>query len=169
MADVWTILYCIPLILSLGLILFNLPGNWVIVGLVALWKVLNADVTYGWQFVAVLGGIALAGEGMELGLQLLTGRKAGSTKKGNIGGFVGLIIGAILGAPIGFGLGALPGALLGAYVGCLVMERNQGRPWPEARRAAKGVLVGSFLGIIAKVGLGVVILVLAIPELFTAG
>lgn len=169
MADVWTILYCIPLALSLGLILFSLPGNWVAVGLVALWKVLNTDVTYGWQFVALLGGLALAGEGMELFFQLLTGRKAGSTKKGNVGGFIGLIIGAILGAPIGFGLGALPGALLGAYIGCLVMERNQGRPWPEARRAAKGVLVGSFLGMIAKFGLGVAILVLSIPKLFSAG
>lgn len=168
MADVWAILYIIPLVLSLALLIFSLPGNWMIVALVAVWKLMHADAGFSWQFVAFIGGIALAGEGMELAFQLMTGRKAGSTKRGNIGGFVGLIVGAILGAPIFFGLGALPGALLGAYAGCLIMEHNQGRPWPEAKKAAMGVLVGSFLGLIAKFGLGVVILVLSIPRLFLA-
>ncbi|WP_460031378.1 DUF456 domain-containing protein [Megalodesulfovibrio paquesii] len=151
---------------SLGLIIFGLPGNWLMVVLMAVWKLLPTGAGYGWGFVALIGGIALVGEGMELTFQLLSGKKHGSSKKGNIGGYVGLIIGAILGAPILFGLGALPGALLGAYLGCLFMEHSQGRPWPEANRAARGVLLGSFLGIITKFGLGVTILVLSAPRLY---
>ncbi|AGW12129.1 DUF456 domain-containing protein [Megalodesulfovibrio gigas] len=166
MEAIWPSLYLILLVLSLGIIVFGLPGNWLMVALVAVWKLMNSDVAFGWGFVALIGGIALVGEGVELSLQLLTGRKHGSSKKGNIGGYVGLILGAILGAPILFGLGALPGALLGAYLGCLFMEHSQGRPWPEANRAARGVLLGSFLGIVTKFSLGVVILVLAIPRLF---
>lgn len=166
MAAVWPWLYAVLMVLMLFLNVFGLPGNWAIVALLAIWKLLNADLALSWGFIGLVGGVAALGEALEFGLSYFTGRKAGSTAKGNIGGFVGMIAGAILGAPIFFGLGALPGALLGAFAGCLIMEKSHGRPWPEANKAAVGVMVGSFLGIIAKFSLGVVMLVLALPRLF---
>ena len=159
-------LYSVLLVLCLGITVIGFPGNWAMVALVALWKLMHGDAGFGWDFAAGCAGIALVGEGVEMGLQALTGTRHGSSRKGSLGGYVGMILGAIACAPILFGLGALPGALLGAYLGCLFMEHSQGRPWPEANRAARGVLLGSFLGIITKFSLGVVILVLVIPRLF---
>ena len=66
------------------------------------------------------------------------------------------------------GLGALIGALVGAWIGCYLMERYKGRDDYEARQAAKGALVGRFLGIVVKCGIGAVMLVLTFHAMFAS-
>ena len=63
-------------------------------------------------------------------------------------------------APILMGFGALPGALAGAYLGCLAMELLKGKPWEMAVKAAKGTLMGRFLGALCKCGAGLTIVLL---------
>ena len=64
------------------------------------------------------------------------------------------------------GFGAFIGALVGAWIGCYLMERYKGRNDYEARQAAKGALVGRFLGIVVKCGIGAVMLGLTCHAIF---
>ena len=82
-------------------------------------------------------------------------------------GLLGALVGALAGLPLLFGLGAFIGALVGAWIGCYLMERYKGaQPPTQARQAAKGALVGRFLGIVVKCGIGAVMLGLTCHAIF---
>lgn len=165
----YVILFIVFMILGVLLQIISLPGNWVAIALLIIWKFIgpasSAD-NLTWTFIIILAAMAAAGELMEWFIQLKIGKKLGSTTKGNIGGIIGSIVGAILLLPLFFGFGALIGALLGAYAGCLVAELLQGRQGKEARKAAWGVFVGRFLGMGLKMGIGILIIWLAIVRIW---
>lgn len=143
----------------LGLILvlnvFGLPANWLILGLITLWKYVYPDTAQlDFFFFALVISFAVLGEVLEFALQIIKARKYGSSSSGTFAGMVGAIAGAILLAPLFFGLGALIGALLGAWTGCFVMEKGKGRPTGEAVDAAFGAMMGRFLGTVCKCGAG---------------
>lgn len=147
--------------LSLGLHIFSLPGNWLVLGLLGFWRFTHPEATgMDTTFFITVGGLALLGEVLEFGTQMLGAKKFGGSNKGNVGGIIGAIVGAIVGAPFFFGLGALAGALGGAYAGCLLLEIGQGRPFDVASQAAKGAFFGKFLGLGIKFGIGVCLVVL---------
>ncbi len=153
--------FLLLLALILLLNLLTLPANWIMVALVFIWRFANPhpgamDVVY---LVSVVG-LAVLGEVIEFVAQAWGTKKYGSTNSGMFGGIVGAIAGAILCAPFLFGLGALFGALIGAWIGCYLVERLRGRSAAEAWQAAKGAMVGRFLGIVIKCGIGVTMLVL---------
>lgn len=159
--------FALLMMLAMMLHLFSLPANWLILGLLALWKWLfpetpNMDI----GFFLLVGGLAVAAEVLELGAQLVGSKRYGGSGRGALGGLVGGIAGAILGASFFFGFGALFGALGGAYLGCLVFELGMGRPLDVARKAALGTFIGRFLGLAIKLGIGVWILALSLPLLF---
>lgn len=141
--------------LMLVLNIFGLPGNWALLGLVALWKYVYPDTAQlGVAFFSMLIGAAVIGELLEMSLQIAKARKYGSSSSGAFAGMVGAVAGAIMLAPMFFGLGALLGALIGAWIGCFVMELLKGRPRREALDAAFGAMVGRFLGTVCKCGAG---------------
>lgn len=163
LAVVFITILCLILLLNL----LSLPANWFILALVLLWKLIGptgSAVTYA--FLAGLLGLALLGEGLELGLQLWAGSRYGSTKKGNIGGIIGSILGAIFGAAFLLGFGAVIGALVGAFAGCLILELWYGRNREEALQAAIGALLGRFFGMTIKLGIGVSMIYLAISRIW---
>ncbi|MFR0875990.1 MAG: DUF456 domain-containing protein [Bilophila wadsworthia] len=96
----------------------------------------------------------------------LGSKKYGSSTSGMWAGLLGALVGALAGLPLLFGLGAFIGALVGAWIGCYLMERYKGRNDYEARQAAKGALVGRFLGIVVKCGIGAVMLGLTCHAIF---
>ena len=141
LAGAFVTLLCFVLLLNV----FGLPANWIVLGLVALWKMVhpgaaNLDV---WFWVMMVG-LALIGEALELGMQILKAKRYGSSSSGTFAGMVGAIAGAILLAPLFFGLGALIGALAGAWIGCFLMELVKGRPVKEALDAAFGAMMAVF-------------------------
>lgn len=142
----------------------GLPGNWIMLVILVLYKWLGPNVSTDavtWKFILVMAIIALIGELLEWVIQVKAGRKFGSSGKGDIGGIVGSIIGGILLLPLFFGFGAVLGALLGAYVGCFVVEIVRRRTAKEANKAAWGAFVGRFLGMGLKLGIGIAILGMA--------
>lgn len=148
----------------LGLVLFlnvfGLPANWLILGLAALWKLAHPVApNMGLLFWSVMILLALLGEILETGLQIVKARKYGSSSSGTFVGMIGAIIGAIALAPMFWGIGAFLGALMGAWLGCFGMELLKGRPAEEALSAAFGTLVGRFLGTICKIGIGATMIV----------
>jgi hypothetical protein len=155
------------LITSLGLHIFGLPGNWIILFLTGIWKWFHPEMQGGIFFFSLLFFIALAAEIFEFWVQLWGGKRYGSTGRGNIGGIIGAVIGAVVGAPFFLGIGALFGALAGAFIGSLLTELVEGRNMQESLRSAKGAMFGRFLGMSAKFGLGVVMLWLALPRIWT--
>ncbi|WP_297670740.1 DUF456 domain-containing protein [uncultured Desulfovibrio sp.] len=147
---------------------FGLPANWVLLGLVALWKVIHPGADMGAGFWVLMVGIAVSGEALEMGLQVLKARRYGSSASGTFAGMLGAIAGAILLAPLFFGLGALVGALAGAWTGCFLMETLKGRPLRESLDAAFGAMVGRFLGTVCKCGAGGCMLALAAGRIWPA-
>ena len=142
--------------------IFGLPANWLLLGLVALWKLIHtAAQSMDVWFWVLMVGIAQAGEALEMGLQIVKARRYGSSSSGTFAGMIGAIAGAILLAPLFFGLGALIGALAGAWTGCFLMELVRGRPLGEALDAAFGAMMGRFLGTVCKCGAGGAMLALA--------
>lgn len=147
--------------------IFGLPANWLLLGLVALWKLVHPDAAaLNTWFWVMMVGLALLGEALELGLQILKARRYGSSSSGTWAGMIGAIAGAILLAPLFFGLGALIGALAGAWLGCFVMEMVNNRPLKEALDAAFGAMMGRFLGTVCKIGVGGVMLALTAQRIW---
>ncbi len=135
--------------------IFGLPANWIILGLVVLWKYVHPDAAQlDMLFFVVVVGLAVAGEALEMGVQILKAKRYGSSSSGTFVGMIGAIAGAILLAPLFFGLGAFLGALAGAWLGCFCMEKIKGRPLGEASEAAFGAMMGRFLGTLCKCGVG---------------
>ncbi|QCC85866.1 DUF456 domain-containing protein [Desulfovibrio desulfuricans] len=158
LAGAFITLLCFVLLLNI----FGLPANWVLLGLVALWKVVHpGTASMDMWFWIMMVGIALVGEALEMGMQILKAKRYGSSSSGTFAGMVGAIAGAILLAPLFFGLGALIGALAGAWTGCFAVERLKGRPLREALDAAFGAMMGRFLGTVCKCGAGGAMLALA--------
>lgn len=146
---------CVVLLLNL----FSLPANWIVVALVCAWRFLHPAAEHmTMAFFVGLVGLAVAGEVVEFVTQGWGAKRYGSTTGGMWGGLVGAFVGAFFGLTFLFGLGALIGALAGAWAGCYAVERFRGRDAWEASRAAKGALVGRFLGIVIKCAIGAIML-----------
>jgi len=158
LAGAFITLLCFVLLLNI----FGLPANWVLLGLVALWKVVHPGATSMdvWFWIMMVG-IALVGEALEMGMQILKAKRYGSSSSSTFAGMIGAIAGAILLAPLFFGIGALIGALAGAWTGCFMVERLKGRPLRESLDAAFGAMMGRFLGTVCKCGAGGAMLALA--------
>ena len=157
----WTLLigaFLFVLGIVLLLSVFGLPGNWLMLILVAVYHfVLPVPSTLGiWYWLIVLG-IAILGEVLEFFLQVKQAKKYGSSNTGTVGGVIGAIAGAILLAPFFFGIGAFIGALLGAWTGCFLFELLRGQDTRTAARAALGAMFGRFLGTVCKLACGVII------------
>lgn len=151
---------CVALMtFSLILLFIGLPGNWVILGLAALWN-WWVGAEFGWSFFLLLIGLAALGEVIEFVAGMLGAKYFGGSKKGSWGGVIGAIVGGILCAPIMFGLGALPGALAGAFAGCYLLERAHGMANSPALSAAMGTTLGRFGGFLVKLAIGITLIAL---------
>ena len=166
---VLVILFIIFMFAAVLLQVISLPGNWIAIVFLLIWKLIGPDTaTHELTVLFFIALVVIAGVGelLEWLIQLKVGKRMGSTGKGNIGGIIGSIVGAIVLLPLFFGFGALIGALLGAFVGCLIFELLGQRPKSEAMKAAWGVFVGRFLGMGLKLGLGVSIIGLSIMRIW---
>jgi len=158
--------------LGLGLVLFSflwlnllsLPGNWLMLGVLALLAWLGPEGRITWGFVGLMGAAAVLGEILELAGQLIGGKRGGASGAGNFGGIVGSIAGAILLAPFALGLGSLAGALLGAWVGCFAVERLRQESHQRAAQAAWGAFWGRSFGLVGKSAVGATIIVMSISR-----
>ena len=159
-------LFLLALIFVVASNVFGLPGNWINLLLIGLWKWTHPEMEAGWWFFLALLAIASIGELLEFGSQFWGAKKYGGSTKGSWGALAGALVGAVLGAPLFMGLGAILGALLGAFVGAFVVEVIRSRPWAEALHAAKGAMFGRVLGTVAKLGLGMVMLALTLPRVW---
>ncbi|MFW5722152.1 MAG: DUF456 domain-containing protein [Desulfohalobiaceae bacterium] len=157
------------LLLALGMLtnIVGLPGNWINIGLLALWRWAHPDMPAGWMFFLLLLLLAGLAEIIELWSQVEGARRYGGSRGGGWGAFLGGIAGSIVMAPLFLGFGILLGAVAGAFLGCLAMELLAGRSMAESLHASKGALWGRVFGLVAKFGAGAYILVAGAARVWT--
>jgi uncharacterized protein YqgC (DUF456 family) len=160
MLYVWLILLVLFNLIWLLLVLFGLPGNWLIVTSTCLfaWWRWEQSVFSIYTLVAI-GLLAVLGELFELLGGIHGAKRAGASRRGSIAALAGAILGAILGTfmiPILF-LGTILGACVGAGLGTWAIEVSRGRKMEESVLCGFGAGLGELIGITAKVTIGFII------------
>ena len=143
----------------LTLVVFGLPGNWLMVICTALvaWFVWDEQV-FGWPVLLLIVVLAGVGEILEFVAGLAGAKKAGGSRRGAVGALGGALIGGIVGSivlpPI---IGTLFGAAVGAGVGAWGLELQGGRDHRQSVKVGTAAGVGRLTGTLIKIVLGAVI------------
>jgi len=160
MLYLWSVLLILLNAIWLALVVFGLPGNWLIVistCLFAWWRA--DDAVFSIYTLILITILAILGELVEFFSGMAGAKRAGAGWRGSIGAIVGAVTGAILGTfliPVLL-LGTLIGACIGAGIGAWVLELSGGRKMQDSVRYGMGAGLGEFLGITSKFALGVLI------------
>ena len=142
--------------LSLGFVVLQLPGTWLIV-LVTLWAKCYYPHWLGWTVVISVTILAVSGEVIELISGSIVAKKSGGSKRGAIGAIIGGIVGALVGTiciPIPL-VGTLSGTAFGAALGSISGDLWAGREFKRAVKIGQGAAVGKMMGVAAKLGIGI--------------
>lgn len=145
-----------------GLILvpLGLPGLWVMVGGILIYGWLTDFRSLSLAMLVIVLVLALVGEIIESWLGFRFARRYGGSRRSGWGALVGGIVGAIIGVPIPV-IGSVIGAFLGSFIGAALFEYSASRQLDVATRAGWGSVVGRAAAAAVKIGLGVVIAVIA--------
>jgi uncharacterized protein YqgC (DUF456 family) len=157
--------------------LFTLPGNWVLLGLVALFAYFVPEVSgrgVTWTTVGIIAGLAVIGEIIEFVAGAAGAAKQGASRRSIllslVGGIAGSILGATAGIPIpiiGSLIGALSGGSVGAFAGAYLGETWKERPHATGVAVGKAAFVGRLWGTVGKFAIGAAMLgVVAADALF---
>ena len=147
-------------VIWLLLVLFGLPGNWLIVistCLFAWWR---------WEYgvfsiytLITIVVLAILGELFEFFGSMHGAKRAGASWQGSVAAIVGAVAGAVIGTfliPILL-LGTVLGACIGAGLATWSLELSHGRKMDESVRCAVSAGLGELLGITAKIAVGIII------------
>jgi hypothetical protein len=158
-------LVLLDLVLLAGLLAvpLGLSGNFIILGAALVTALATGFSAVGWEALAVMAGLVVAGEIAEALLGALVARKFGATKWGMSGALLGGWGGALAGGFIGGALGTLflpvVGTLIGSFagtaLGAVLLEIFRGGGTRDGARAGLGAFVGKVLASSFKLAIGV--------------
>ena len=164
MIYVWLTILVIFNACSLVLVLFSMPGNWIIItatGLFAWWK-WDDEIFSIYTLIAIVI-MALIGEIIEFFASVGGAKKAGASWLASVCAIAGAIFGAMVGTvfiPVPI-LGTLLGACIGACIGAgsitLLVELKGGKEMHHSVKSGLGAGVGVLLGTTSKFAIGVLI------------
>ncbi len=147
-----------------GLILaaFTLPGLWLMLGGAAIYAWLTGGDYLSYPTLLALLVLALSAEILEIFLGGAGAKKAGASGWGVTGGLIGGIVGGIcLTGLIPFPvLGTIIGICLGCFLGAFSVELLLGQPLSQSARIGMGAARGKLTGIVAKVAIGLAMMLL---------
>lgn len=156
--------------------LLTLPGNWLVLGMAALFTWLGPnDGSWGisWLNIGVLAALAVIGEIIEFAASALGAKKQGASRRAAVLSIIGAMLGSIAGATAGLPvpiLGPVIGAVLGgaggAFAGAYVGENWKGRTHQESFSVGRGAFAGRLWGMIGKIAVGAVMVVVLAIDLF---
>ena len=156
----WLVLLILLNACWLGLVVFALPGNWLIVistCLFAWWR--WDDRVFSIYTLIFITALAILGELIEFFAGAGGAKRAGASWRGSIGALIGAITGALIGTfviPVPF-LGTLLGSCIGAGVGAWGLELTAGRDKKKSVRFGIGAGIGQFFGVTGKFAIGCLI------------
>lgn len=162
-------IFIIVLFLLVFLNFLSLPGNWLVAVFILISAFCVPDGTYYALYWVLFFILLIVGEVAEFYLQIHHGKKANASSSSNFFGIVGAIIGGIVFMPFLLGLGAIFGTLIGAYAGSFLAEKYIARSDTEqAIKVASATVLGKFLGILLKFGLGIYLVFFTAKTIFAA-
>jgi uncharacterized protein YqgC (DUF456 family) len=151
------------LLAGVGLTLFGLPGNLVIVLAAAGYGYWEGFARFDSGFLLALGGIFLGGEAVEFVAGMLGAKRQNASGRAVAAAFLGGVAGAVAGSIILPVLGTLAGAVAGAFALCYAAEYGKTGDRDKAARVARGAAAGLLVGTLFKlaVAIGMVTAVIA--------
>ena len=159
-------------VISWGLNLIALPGNWIGVAMLAAFAWLGPDegrIAIGYVAVAVAFAFALLGEVLEFAAGAIGATKAGASRRSTVFAMIGSMVGAIGGATVGIPvpiIGPVLAAILfgglGATAGAMYGEWTDGRNWKENWTIGHAAFWGRTAGVLGKILAGLAIVVIAV-------
>lgn len=141
---------------GLTLIPLGLPGLWVMVAGILGYGWLTDFRTVGLGTIALVLGLAFAGEIVEAWIGFRFARRYGGSRSAGWGALIGGIAGAIVGVPVPI-MGSVIGAFVGSFLGAALFEYARAQRAEVAARAGWGAVLGRAVAAAAKMALGVVI------------
>jgi uncharacterized protein YqgC (DUF456 family) len=154
----WLMALCF--LVGLALVALGLPGLWVMVLAVLAYGWLTDFQSIGLATIVAVVGLAVVGEVIEAWLGFGLARRYGGSKRAGWGALLGGLVGAMVGVPVPV-IGSVIGSFVGAFAGAVVFEY-----WKSdagtAVRAGWGALLGRAAATAAKIGVGLVIAVVAL-------
>jgi uncharacterized protein len=147
-------------VVGLALVPLGLPGLWVMVLGVIAYGWLTSFRTIGVATIAIALGLAFLGEILETWMGFGLARRYGGSRRAGWGALVGGIVGAVGGVPVPL-VGSVIGAFVGSFAGAALFEYSWSRIPGTALRAGWGAVLGRAAAAATKIGLGIVIAVVA--------
>ena len=149
----WWLFAIVVMALGLiGTVIPILPGTTIILAAAVIHRVvLGADRSLGWSALIVLLVLTLVTYAVDAAASYLGAKRFGATKWGLIGCAVGALGGLFFG---------LLGLFVGPVIGAIAGELIGGKKIVNAGRAGWGTFLGSLGGLIAKLFIGLIMIVI---------
>lgn len=156
------IIFGMAILAGLALDLVGLFGNWIILATIALAWAFTGFNHWGPWSILILAGLAFIGEVFETLSAGYGASKFGGGRGAIVSALIGGIAGAIFGTPFLPLLGTLAGACVGAFIGAMLHEALlMRRKMHAAALTGFGAAIGRMGGVLAKLAVGIVMLVVA--------
>lgn len=147
------------LLAGLVLVPIGLPGTWLMLAAALVFVLATGGEVMSWTAFFWLLGLAIVGEILEAA----AGMGGAGAAKGSIWSAVAACVGGLAGALAGSAVapvvGSIAGGFLGTFLGAYLAEYTIAKQRNHAGRVAKGAVIGKAIGIAAKLGMGVAMLV----------
>jgi uncharacterized protein YqgC (DUF456 family) len=149
----WWLLAVVVMALGLiGTVIPVLPGTTIILAAAVVHRVaLGADRSVGWTALIAMLLLTLLTYAIDAAAGYLGARRFGATKWGLVGCAAGAVIGLFFG---------LFGLFVGPVVGAIAGELIGGKEIMKAGRAGWGTFLGGLAGMIAKLFIGLIMIVI---------
>ena len=146
---------------GLALIPLGLPGLWLMVLGVIGYGAMTGFRSVGAVTIGLALALALVGEVLETWVGFRYAKRYGGSSRAGWGALIGGLIGAVAGVPVPV-VGSVIGAFLGSFAGAALFEYTTSRHTGVALGAGWGAVVGRAAAAAIKIGLGLVIAIVAV-------
>jgi uncharacterized protein YqgC (DUF456 family) len=136
----------------IGTVIPILPGTTIILAAAVVHRlVLGADRSLGWSALIAMLALTLLTYAIDAAAGYVGAKRFGATKWGLIGGAAGALIGLFFG---------LFGLFVGPVIGAIAGELIAGEKITKAGRAGWGTFLGGLAGVVAKLFIGLIMIVI---------
>jgi uncharacterized protein YqgC (DUF456 family) len=136
----------------IGAVIPIVPGTTIILAAAVVHRlVLGADRSLGWSALIAMLVLTLLTYAIDAAAGYLGAKRFGATKWGLIGGAAGALLGLFFG---------LLGLFVGPVIGAIAGELIGGKEVMKAGRAGWGTFLGGLAGVVAKLFIGLIMIVI---------